>query len=144
MNFRKILVAIDLSEASETALSRAATIAAASGAELHVLHVIPSLVYRGVAYLEPLAPDVQERERASAEKALAEAVDRLEVGDSATTIDVLEGEPRSVILRRADKIGADLIVIASKGHGRLHDILLGSVANHISHAATCSVLIVKG
>jgi nucleotide-binding universal stress UspA family protein len=84
-----------------------------------------------------------ERERASAEKALNEALDHLDVVVSPTAVDVLEGEPRSVILRQADKIGADLIVVAASGHGRLHEILLGSVANHISHAATCSVLIVK-
>ena len=62
MGFEKILVAIDFSDESITALQRADALASAFGCELHVLHVIPSLVYRGVAYIEPLSPDAHERE----------------------------------------------------------------------------------
>jgi len=143
VNYRKILAAIDFSDESNTALQRAAALAKTSGGELHVVHVIPGLVYRGVAYVEPLSPDTQERERAAARKALSEAVDGLGSEYSPIGVEVLEGEPRAVILNHAEAIGADLIVVASKGHGRLREVLLGSVAAHISRAATCSVLIVK-
>jgi nucleotide-binding universal stress UspA family protein len=143
VNFQRILAAIDFSDESISALQRAAALATANGAELHVLHVIPALVYRGVAYQEPLAPDTKEHERAAAEKALTEAVNGLGDEYSSISVEVLEGEPRTAILSHANTIGADLIVVASKGHGRLREVLLGSVAAHISHAATCSVLIVK-
>lgn len=93
--------------------------------------------------MEMLAPGAQKRERAAAEKALAEAVSSLGNEHAPASVEVLDGEPRSTILKHAHKIGADLIVVASKGHGRTHEILLGSVATHVSHAATCSVLIVK-
>jgi nucleotide-binding universal stress UspA family protein len=109
-----------------------------------VLHVVPALVYRGAAYVESLAPEAHQHERAAAKKALSEAVSGL--GNEQVPpagVEVLDGEPRSAILKHAHEIGADLIVLASKGHGRLHEALLGSVASHVSHAATCSVLIVK-
>ncbi len=143
MNFQKILAAIDFSDESTRALQRAAALVKAGEGELHVIHVVPGLVYRGVAYLELLAPDAQEREQAAAEKALTEAVSALGREHTPASVEVLDGEPRSAILKHANEIGADLIVVASKGYGRAHEILLGSVAAHISHAATCSVLIVK-
>jgi nucleotide-binding universal stress UspA family protein len=143
VNYQNILAAVDFSESSNTALQRAASIARASGAEFHVAHAIETLTYRGVTYQELLSPDSQIKERAQAQKTLTEAVDGLGKDPVPASVELLDGDPRNVIVKHAEKIGADLIVLGSHGHGRLHDVLLGSITGHISHIATCSVLIVK-
>ncbi len=143
MFYKKVLAAVDFSEGSLAALQRAAALAKAESCELHLVHVIPALVYRGLSYTEPTDPNSQQRERAAAEEAMTEAVTNLGEECVPVTIEVLEGEPRVVIPSHAHKIGADLIVLGSMGRGRLRELLLGSVTAHISHAATCSVLIVK-
>ena len=143
MNYQNILVAIDFSEPSNTALQRAASIAKASGAKLHVAHAIETLTYRGVSYQEILSPDSQIQERERAQKALTEAVDGLGKDHVPASVELLDGDPRNVIVTHAEKIGADLIVLGARGQGRLHGVLLGSIAGHIGHTATCSVLIVK-
>lgn len=143
MNYQKILAAIDFSPASNAALHRAGAMARASGAEFHVVHVVDALMYRGVSYQEALSPNAQNEERAEAQKALTEAMNNLGEDYSPASVELVDGEPRNAIVKHADKIGADLIVVGSHGHGRMHDILLGSVTGHISHVATCSVLIVK-
>ena len=52
------------------------------------------------------------------------------------------GDPADVIVRRADDIGADLIVVGSKGMRGTRRIL-GSVPNRVAHKAGCHVLIAK-
>jgi nucleotide-binding universal stress UspA family protein len=51
-----------------------------------------------------------------------------------------EGEPGDVLVRLAERHGADLLVVGSKGMERR---VLGSVPNTVTHKAACSVLVVK-
>lgn len=58
------------------------------------------------------------------------------------TVKAVEGDPAKALVREAERIDADLIVVGSvrmQGMGRI----LGSVGNTVSHNAPCSVLIVK-
>jgi nucleotide-binding universal stress UspA family protein len=68
---------------------------------------------------------------------LADEVEGIEI-DIHTAV----GNPADVIVRRADEIGADLIVVGSKGMRGTRRIL-GSVPNRVSHKAGCHVLIAK-
>ena len=54
----------------------------------------------------------------------------------------LPGDPSAAILRVADEVGADLIVVGNKGMRGIHRVL-GSVPNSIAHKASCAVLIVN-
>jgi nucleotide-binding universal stress UspA family protein len=56
---------------------------------------------------------------------------------------VLEGSPRETIVDEADRWGADLIVMGSRGLSALNRLLLGSVSNAVVHHAKCSVEIVR-
>ncbi len=93
MNYQKIVAATDFSSASVAALERAAAMAKSMGAELHVIHAVDVLMYRGVAYQEPLSPNSHKEERAAAEKALAEAVESLGADHAPASIEVVDGEP---------------------------------------------------
>ena len=59
------------------------------------------------------------------------------------TTTVIEGSPKSVILKEAEKFGADLIVVGSHGYGIAERFLLGSVSHAVSLHAKCSVEIVR-
>ena len=59
-----------------------------------------------------------------------------------TTV-VIEGSPKSVILKEAETFGADLIVVGSHGSGAVERFLLGSVSHAVSLHAKCSVEIVR-
>jgi nucleotide-binding universal stress UspA family protein len=58
--------------------------------------------------------------------------------------DVQFGNPSQVILDQARAVGADLIVIGSRGMGGLKAARVGSVSNRIAHEADASVLLVRG
>jgi nucleotide-binding universal stress UspA family protein len=52
------------------------------------------------------------------------------------------GPPAAVLVRHAEEVGADLIVVGSKGMQGARR-LIGSVPNTVAHNATCHVLIAK-
>jgi nucleotide-binding universal stress UspA family protein len=53
------------------------------------------------------------------------------------------GDPAAVICRRAEELGADLLVLGSRGLGMLDRLLLGSVNSAVVQRAPCSVLVVR-
>ena len=59
-----------------------------------------------------------------------------------TTI-VIEGSPKSGILKEAETFDADLIIVGSHGHGAVERFLLGSVSQAMALHAKCSVEIVR-
>jgi len=62
-----------------------------------------------------------------------------EVGATAETVGRV-GDPLDVILATAERVGADLIVIGSRGMERR---IFGSVPNSVTHKAQCDVLVVQ-
>jgi len=48
-----------------------------------------------------------------------------------------------VIAREARRIGADLVVVGSRGHATLPGLLLGSVALKLLHGCPCPVAVVQ-
>lgn len=66
-----------------------------------------------------------------------------EQGVSRVSCVLRHGEPAREILTLADEIGADLIVLASRGLGEMQALLLGSVSNKVAHMARHSVVLVR-
>ncbi len=60
-----------------------------------------------------------------------------------TAIHVLEGYPAQVIIKVANDISADLIVIGAQSHGKVSEIMMGSTARKVLHKATQPVLVVR-
>ncbi len=137
--FNRVLYATDGSEASDRALSYAVAVAA-DGAELHVLHVVEKIVGGRSAGLDVNAgesrteADIRERLRLAAGD-LAQPP-KLEVESSPA------GSVATRIAEAADRCGADLIVVGTRGRGSLAGALLGSVTQRLLHVAHCPVLVV--
>jgi nucleotide-binding universal stress UspA family protein len=91
-------------------------------------------------------PVVIERAWASENAAATTAIDRtVEVITTTARIEpVVEfGDAGSALCRIAEERQADVIVIASRGHGALRRALLGSVSTYVVNHAPCPVMIVR-
>lgn len=138
--FGHILVAVGPNERSEPALETAIRLAGAVNGRLFLVYVYTPL--RGLnpefGYIEPDVHDDTVREaRARLDRARAKVPESI----PAETI-LREGEPAEEILRAAGIVHADLIVMGTRGRGRVAQALMGSIASAVIHKARCPVLIV--
>ena len=60
-----------------------------------------------------------------------------------SAIHVLDGYPAQVIVKVANDVSADLIVIGAQSHGKVGEIMMGSTARKVLHNATQPVLVVR-
>lgn len=133
----KILVAYDGSESAHRALDQAAELAH-NGASVSVISVAELLPQFGRAGAMLVPEEDQERrhERAEAMTALAEK------GIEATVVE-RKGEAASMIIDEAEKEGADVIVMGTRGLNAAERWLLGSVSSRVVQHAPCNVLVVR-
>ncbi|HVF17402.1 MAG TPA: universal stress protein [Steroidobacteraceae bacterium] len=139
-DYKKILLVVDLSDDSRIIGERAKAIAAASQAEITVLHVVEYVPVEPMG--EALLPTVQiESELVGrARTKLAELTQRLGLDRSQQI--VATGSIKAEIIRAAQKLGSDLIVLGSRERHGLA-ILLNFTEDTILHAAPCDVLAVR-
>ncbi len=139
-DYRRILLAVDLTEESNRVAVRATSLARVYDAELHIVHVIEplSLAYGGDIPMD--LSSVQEQIHDQAKSHLAEFAATLGVPVDRQYL--IFGRPESEIQRVADAKEADVIVVGSHGRHGLA-LLLGSTANGVLHGATCDVLAVR-
>ena len=140
--FKNVLLPIDLDQESswEKALPTALEFCRASGGNLHVLTVVPDF---GMSIVGQYFPKGFEKEMADKvlEK-LHEFVNANVPADITVQHIVGEGTVYEVILSIADKIKADVIVLASH-RPELKDYLLGPNAARVVRHADCSVMVVR-
>jgi nucleotide-binding universal stress UspA family protein len=138
--FQKVLLAYDGSEGARRALERAAEIAAAGSAELHII-----AVGRVPEYAETQGEVDEAREQAESfyAKRLDEAITFLRGRGIAASTHMALGKPSEQILRGAIEVQADLIVLGVHPHHALRRRLLGATADKVVDSAECSVLVVR-
>lgn len=135
---RNILVPIDFSLASRTALQKARSLACAFGATLQILHVVQPPPYPDI-YTYASTDDFYDEAKARS----VEVIEGLlsEEGDHATAqIHVLTGHPAREILKFAEGHSCDLVLMAHLGISGVSDRVLGSVTEHVVRQAPCPVL----
>jgi nucleotide-binding universal stress UspA family protein len=136
--FGTIVLAVDRSAYARHAAEITARLAAGSGDEVVVLHVIEE-------HLTPSGPQASEEWADGAELAEAFAGTLREAGAKARTevTRALDGYVAQVIADVAGKLGAGLIVMGSRGRTDLGALLIGSVAHKVLHLAGCPVLVTR-
>lgn len=82
---------------------------------------------------------LQDDARADGETLVRVAADALGIDDVETR--VLEGRPGPALCSLAEDVGADTIVVGTRGRGRIKRALLGSVADYLVRNARCPVLV---
>lgn len=137
----RIVVALDGSEPSGRAFDMAIEQASKFGAMLTVLHVLEPLFVPPEPYgFNSSALDEASREYG--QKLLADAVERAKARGVQATSALLSGTPAEAISTGAAEVSADLIVIGSRGQGRVGRFFLGSVSDRVLHQSKCPVLVV--
>lgn len=141
--YKKILVAVDFSELTDTVIQRALLLMQQHNAALTALHVVDYLWPVDAEYAEYVLPPIDEAE----EKLIKIAHKRLDRLLETTNIPaakriVVVGRPSHEILQVAEREKADLIVLGAHGHHGFTG-LLGSTSQRVLHQATCDVLIVR-
>jgi nucleotide-binding universal stress UspA family protein len=135
----KILLATDDSREAQLAATTAVDLANSTNSELQVVHV-GELVPTILAYAEE-EPAQHVRE---ARELLDQQVRRIEeVGGTVKEAHLRLGRADEEILQLAEEIGAGLIVMGSRGRGRIRRALLGSVSDSVVRHAHCPVTIIR-
>ncbi|MCA2979670.1 MAG: universal stress protein [Myxococcaceae bacterium] len=135
---KKILVAIDGSDASMHAARTAATIATGLGASLTLAHVVPP------PFVPPEVPfgvQAWTDEAVKAGERLLEAASR-ELGVACERQN-LSGSPAERLADLAEQGSFDLLVVGSKGRGAVSRVLIGSVTDRLVHICKRPVLVVR-
>ena len=140
---RTILIPIDFSEHSAKALETAVDFAKKFDAKLHLLHCyqihVGGLSPYGLVIPENLDRDVRD----AAARKLAEWREKASAEGVSAKETVTPLFPSEAISNTAREIGADLIVMGTRGLSGLKHVLLGSVAERTIRLAPCPVLTVK-
>ncbi len=145
--FKRILCPTDFSEPSYEALQVASELALYFRAELTLIHVIPisSVIVTPVEGAGAGSPPVnvpefaRESER-NTEKVLAEEAHARVPPDVVLHLMVAHGDPANEILTAAEKIDADMVIIATHGRTGWRRFIFGSVAEKVVRCAVCPVL----
>ncbi len=142
--YKIVVVGTDGSPTAEKAVQAAADIARSWGSELHIVTAVRSpgsgmAAASGAPLVDTGAGQamVEEAAKAVGESAIEKFGEGLKAEAHAA-----QGNADDVILGAATDVGADLIVVGSKGM-RGARRYLGSVPNSVAHAARCAVLVVK-
>ena len=139
--YRNILVALDSSEIAARALGEAADLALALNARLTIVSVapdLPSAAYRAGIDIKALEAEVQSE----VEAVLRQAVDSLPEGLPVTTV-LRRGNPGAEIVGQIERGEHDLVVMGSRGRGRVTSSLFGSVAAHVHFHSRVAMLVLQ-
>ncbi len=145
----KILLAVDGSACSETAVGEVARRPWPAGSEVRIFSAaeLPAPLITNPKALPPgFAEDLEKAARAQAESAIGSALAKFRehaVQDVSVTTGIVVDSGREGILDEAERWDADLIVVGSHGYRGDQRSLLGSVSQAIAAQARCSVEIVR-
>jgi manganese transport protein len=136
--YQRILLTLDHTALDRLAVAHAAAMARLYGAKLYVLHVeedVTSQVYgkdsstaeveAGEEYLERIAQSLRDQ------------------GIAVETAISHSGSPGKAIVRYAQEIHPDLVIMGAHGHGGLKDLIFGTTINPVRHALAAPMLIVR-
>jgi nucleotide-binding universal stress UspA family protein len=140
--WKTVVVGVDGSPNSRKALTWAAAEAADHGAELVVLNVWEHTIPPPAG-----SPNVSERyvpepSQRTADQLVQEIKDVL--GETPSILiqpRIKQGNPAKVLID--ESVGADLLVVGTRGHGGFGGLVLGSVSQHVAAYATCSVTVAR-
>jgi nucleotide-binding universal stress UspA family protein len=134
-----VVVGVDGSDQSRTALKWGDAIARATGARLDAVMVWNYDTGYGSGYVP-----VDLNPGAEADKVLTSTVDAEFGPDRPETmrLAVRQGQPAKVLIDESKD--ALLLVVGSRGHGGFMGLLLGSVSSSVAEHATCPVLVLHG
>jgi nucleotide-binding universal stress UspA family protein len=140
--YKAILLPVDGSPTSESAVPAAVSLARQTGARLHIVHVqVAAATWAAVPGLPPAASAETD---AAARAYLDELTERVstELGES-VSFELLDPPPAAAIVGYARRASIDMIVMATHGRRGLSRAWLGSVAAGVIREAPVPVLLIR-
>ena len=136
---RSLLLATDLSSASERATDEAIRLAVESKASLIILSVVDPrrLSLPGGRFLRRM-----DQERSRVESGARLLSERARAAGARATFLVWEGDPADVILAASEAEDVDVVILGSHRRGLLGRLVLGSMSAKVSEQSRCPVLVV--
>lgn len=144
ITFKEILVPVDFSDCSLTALEYALALAGKLGSRVTLLHVVePALYPQNSFSVTPAVDEANQTLMSSGRERLAALKERLATERLAIETLVRVGRAQSEISDTANAMGSDLIVMGTHGDAGLKQVLLGGTAERVVRQASCPVLTVR-
>jgi nucleotide-binding universal stress UspA family protein len=137
---KTVAVGTDGSDTADKAVAQAIDLAERFGARLVVLSAFDGRAGVTAPRLSGTASEWMSNAAEQAERVLARVEESVAERGIECSSDMAEGDPGDVLVGLAERHGADVLVVGSKGMERR---ILGSVPNTVTHKASCSVLVVK-
>jgi len=139
-----ILLATDGSEEAQLAATTAADLAERTDSKLHVVTVGPDYPLYELPEHPADFVDVLREQRREAKEVLEQQVKWIEEsGGIVNESHLREGRADEEIVVLAQEVGARLIVMGSRGQGRIRRALMGSVSDSVVRHAHCPVTVVR-
>jgi len=145
-SYQQILVAIDIEHEPEKIMAKSVSLSQSDSTSIKLIHVITpvsdALYASGLSLLPPVI-DVEKLQQQSIDAAKTKLKELTNLHPEYTIeYNVELGQPAHAIIKAAEEINADLIVIGSHGkHGI--QLLLGSTASAVLHHAKCDTLALR-
>jgi nucleotide-binding universal stress UspA family protein len=141
--YKVIVVGTDGSDRAARAIEAAFSLAQLMGATVHIVHVMRLVAMASAGYGDPSAiatanSDARDNGDLICGRVLADA----ERQGVAAHVHNVDGDPADMLVKVAESVHADLVVIGNRGMTGVKRLVLGSVPNKVSHHCPCSVLIV--
>jgi nucleotide-binding universal stress UspA family protein len=137
--YRRILVAVENSQADRTILEHVAGLAKLTGAELLLVHVADGWAARNFDQLK-----LRESEEMKSDRAYLDGLRETLAAQGFTVQTKLAmGDPATELIRSAEEQGVDLIAMSTHGHRFLADVLHGTTADRVRHLVKVPVLLLR-
>ncbi len=138
--YKKMLVAIDLTEEAPQVLNKAKALADGQDAELILVHVVEPVGYAYGGDIPMDLSELQDQLDKAAREQLGKYGEEYDIAPANQMVTV--GRPESEVHRLAKEHDIDLVIVGS--HGRKgFQLLLGSTANGVLHGTECDVLAIR-
>ncbi|MFN9816856.1 MAG: universal stress protein, partial [Pseudanabaena sp.] len=132
--FQQVLLAVDGSGRSREMMNMLLALPSMQNLQVNVLHVIPNSTNS----------EAITEYRLAGEKIVEREVKNLRLASGNTTVAMLkEGEPKDVVCKIAEDLKPDLMIMGSRGMGRLQAILANSVSQYVFQLSDAPMLLIK-
>lgn len=141
---KNILVPIDFSDYSKSALKYAVNFAKTFSAKMHLVYVIEPMIYPADFSMGQIAVPTGDIDMSKRAKEELTNLAKNEIHDSIETdILIKSGKPFVEIIETASELDIDLIIISTHGHTGVEHLLFGSTAEKVVRKAPCPVLTLR-
>ena len=137
--YRRILVAVENSQADRTILDHVVGLAKLTGAELLLVHVADGWAARNFDQLQ-----LRESEEMKSDRAYLDSLrDTLAAQGFSVQTKLAMGDPATELIKSAEEQQVDLIAMSTHGHRFLADVLHGTTADRVRHLVKVPVLLLR-